>query len=109
MKRQLALSALIFAAFLAACSILPKTPSQQLAYVDASFTALVETASDLRDQGALSESQIKRLDEHINRGNTVLGDAWAALRMGQDEQAQQYISVVNSLLILIRNELEGRQ
>lgn len=102
------LAVFLLGAFIAACSILPRTPAQQLAYADASFTALVETATDLRDQGALTDGQVDRLGEYINRGNAVLSDAWAALGQGDDDQALQYARVVNSLLILIRSELEGR-
>lgn len=94
---------------LAACTILPKTAAQQLAYADASFTALVETAADLRDQGALSAGQIERLDDYINRGNVVLSDAWAALGQDNGDQAVQYARVVTGLLVLIRNELESTQ
>lgn len=94
---------------LAACSILPKTAAQQLAYADASFTAMVETASDLRDQGALAPDQIERLGDYINRGNVVLSDAWALLGQGESEQAVQCARVVTGLLVLIRNELEPTQ
>lgn len=92
---------------LAACTILPKTAAQQLAYADASFTALVETAADLRDQGVLTAGQIDRLDDYINRGNIILGDAWLALRHGDEDRAVEYARVVTSLLVLIRNELEA--
>lgn len=102
------LAVFLLGVFIAACSILPKTPAQPLAYADASFTALVETAADLRDQGALTPGQAERLGEYINRGNDVLSHAWASLGQGDDEQALQYARVINSLLILIRSELEGR-
>ena len=91
------------------CTILPKTPAQQLAYADSAFTALVETASDLRDQGALTEHQIDRLDEHINRGSAVLDGAWTALRLGDGDRVIEYTRVINGLLITIRDELEAPQ
>lgn len=91
------------------CTILPKTPAQQLAYADASFTALVESAADLRDQGALTTGQVDRLSDYINRGNDVLSGAWAALGRGDNDRVAEYAQVVSSLLVLIRNELEAAQ
>ena len=93
---------------LAACAVQPQTPAQRLAVVDAQFSAVVNAAADLRDQGILTPAQIDALDEPIQQGNRALTLAWQVLDDSPDE-ALDYVRIVNRLLLEIRAELQEAQ
>lgn len=103
--------ALLLALLLSACASLtaPETPAQRLAYADAQFAALVNTAADLREQGVLTADQAEDIDPIIQRGDEALTLAWAAIGRGQPDTALEYVALVNRLLIELRAELQEAQ
>lgn len=92
------------AAILAGCASAPKpeTARQSLAYADASFAAVVQTASDLRDRGILTTDQRARLTDLIHQGNSALETAHTALAAGDTATVRGKLAVVNSLLDQVR-------
>lgn len=92
---------------LSACASItkPDSPAQSLAYVDGQFTALVDTAADLREQGALSDEQVEAIDPIIRKGDTALDAAWEALDAGDTDSVLGYVRIVNSLATRLSKEL----
>jgi len=84
----------------------PQTAEQRLAYVDTQFTALVESASDLRDSGALDAGDVAELDPLIQQGDQLLDLAWAALEGGNTDTALDAVNRLQRLLPQIRQHLE---
>lgn len=87
----------------------PETPAQRLAYADGQFSALVNTAADLREQGILTEAQVREIDPKIQRGNEALDAAWLALNQDLPDEALDYVRIVNRLLPEIRAALKEAQ
>lgn len=83
----------------------PESPAQSLAYVDGQFTALVDTAADLRQAGSLTDEQVDRIDPIIKEGDKTLDAAWEALDAGDTESVLGYVKVVNSLATRLSQEL----
>lgn len=85
----------------------PDSPAQSLAYVDGQFTALVDTAADLRQTGSLTDEQVERIDPIIREGDTALDAAWEALDAGDTESVLGYVKIVNSLATRLSKELSN--
>jgi hypothetical protein len=108
MRNPHALILALLALIVAACATVtaPQTPKQRLAYVDSQFTAVVETAIELRQQGILTDAHVRRLQPTVNQAHQALSLAWAAMGKGNPESALEYVAVINELLFQIRNVLE---
>jgi len=93
---------------LAGCASLatPQTAEQRLAYADTQFSALVESASDLRESGALGPDAVAELDPLIQRGDQLLELAWGALEGGDTSTAMNAVNTLQRLLPQIRQYLE---
>lgn len=103
---MLLLAGLIGAVFTGCATVTkPDSPAQSLAYVDGQFTALVDTAADLRQQGQLTDEQVEDIDPIIQKGDTALDAAWEALDAGDTESVLGYVKIVNSLATRLSQEL----
>lgn len=92
--------AVLLIALLAGCASLtkPESPAQALAYADAQFAAAVYTAADMRAQGALTESQVRAVDNAIQRGDRALDAAWRMLGTGDPDSVSDYVQIANRAL-----------
>lgn len=110
MRARLHLFPLLLLILLAGCvTVAPQTAAQRLAVVDTQFAAAVDTASDLRASGILTDAMRAELDPVIRDGDRALTLAWAALGKGQPDTALDYVVIVNRLLLELRAVLAEAQ
>lgn len=92
--------------FLVGCSTLGgsniDTPRKQLALADAQLTAVINTASDLRQAGLIDDATRAKLNVAFQQGNTIMDAAWIALGKGDITEANNKLQMVNTLLWNIR-------
>ncbi len=94
------LSAFIFSLmFVAACAHMaqPQTPAQRLAIIDSQFTALVNTASDLREQGTLTDEYVDEVDALIQNGHETLNAGWRAIGREDEDTALSTLRAMQQL------------
>ena len=84
----------------------PDSPAQALAYADSQFAALVHTAADLREQGAIDAQSAEEIDALIQRGDGALASAWRALGDDKPDTAMDYVRVVNHLVVDLARHLQ---
>lgn len=88
---------------LAGCAIYggtqPQTPVQKMAYVDSQFTALVHTASDLRESGMMGDEHVDEVDRLIQSGNSALDAGWVAVRNGDEDATLRTLRVLNQVTL----------
>lgn len=100
------LAILIVASFGCASLTAPESPAQGLAYADAQFTALVDTAADLREQGVIDEATADKISPLIYQASEALDLAWLALDQGRPETVADYVATVNRLLVELSRYIE---
>lgn len=87
----------------------PETPKQRLAYAESQFSALVHTATDLHEQGILTDEEARAIDPDIQRASEAIRAARTAIGEDKPEQALDYVRIVNRLLPHIRSAVEEAQ
>ncbi len=95
---------------LASCAgVIPETPKQRLASLDAQVTAVITTAADLRAGGLMDDDQYKKVDQVIQTLNSALSIAWTALGTGDMTTVDAQILIVNQALWEVRKQLSEIQ
>lgn len=103
----------LLALVLAGCAQLgvpkPQTPAQTLALLDSQFTALVETAADMRADGEFSQIEQNQLGGIIFRGSAIIDQAWDALIAGKSADADRYMQLAEASLMQLRDLIQAHQ
>lgn len=96
---------LILAAVLAACAGLEKR--EQLAQAEYAFTAVVETATDMRELGLLDDETIQRLTPMFIEANDLLQSAHDAIVDGDYDLADKEIRAAERLIMVLSRRLRN--
>lgn len=104
MKQLKYISYMLIALMLAACASMNTidTPRKKLAVADAQLTAVINTASDLRQAGVIDDATKVKLDIAFQQGDRTMDLAWIALGKGNITEANNQLQIVNTLLWNIR-------
>ena len=100
-----------FIFLLASCATMtaPQTVKQRMAYVDSQFTALVDTASDLREAGILTDEYVDEVDALIQSGDASLTAGWVALGKGDQDAVLTALQVTQSITLKLQQILQEMQ
>ena len=99
---------LIAAAAGCASYVAPETNLERVVTADTQFTAAVNAASDLREQGVIDDARYEAMTPAITRGDQALYAAYQALATDTPSNAIGYVRIVNQSLITI-NERIGNE
>ena len=90
----------------------PETVRQKLAVAESQFTAVVQTAVDLRKAGLIDAKMYVKVDRLIKQGSQALEMAHTAMAAGDVKSAEGQLKLLNSILWQLRTELnkaEGKK
>lgn len=100
----------LLVALLGACSTMqnttvtvPNTPQETIYSLRMQFAALVNTAADMRQAGAVTDDMYQRLDSVFQRARSAFGLADTALLQGVS--AEDQIEVIRRLMLEVRQLL----
>lgn len=111
MKRLMALLMIVTFA-LSGClglGVAPDTIAQKLVVADREFSAVLNTASDLREAGILDDESMRDLNPLVQKTNKYIDAAWTAYDAGKMEKANNRLIMVNKLLMEVRTILQKQQ
>lgn len=89
--------------------VIPESPKQRLATLDAQVTAVITTAADLRAGGLMNDTQYQRVDKVIQNLNRAMAIAWTAIGTGDMGTVEAQIQIINKALWEVRNQLSDIQ
>lgn len=96
---------LVLAAVLAACAGLEKR--EQLAQAEYAYTAVVETATDMRELGLLDDETVQELTPAFIEANDLLQSAHDAIVDGDYGLADEQIAAAERMITVLSRRLRN--
>ncbi len=103
---------LLFISFSLGCSFFsggaePDSFAQRLVIADRQFTAVVETAVELKSADVLNDTQAKKINPWIQKGNKILDKTWNLYNTGKVKKAKKTMKSLHSYGNKIKKVLKG--
>lgn len=110
MRERIAIYGLLMALLavsVSGCAVFEaESNAQRLVAFQAQATAFVNTASDLREEGRLTDEEMRDLDPIVQRLDQAIDAAWTAESLGEQETVADKIQVIKDLIRQIRPILQ---
>lgn len=104
------LTTLLVAFALSACSLMPKapqpkTPTELLAYVDATITATADTTTEALEAGRIDAGTARQVLEELDRSSALADEARNLIEAGDTATAEGRLRLAESILLRIERRL----